>query len=80
MDGHALMHHKFVILDKSTLVTGSFNWCTAAVVSNNENLIISTESKLVALYCGEFEKLWQEYDRRTKDILKLDCFSKDLPH
>ena len=27
-----LMHHKFVIIDSSSVITGSFNWTQAAVI------------------------------------------------
>ena len=33
------MHHKFAIIDKIVLLTGSFNWTAQAVNGNQENLI-----------------------------------------
>ncbi len=42
-----LMHHKFCILDDKILINGSYNWTKGAEVSNLENIIISTEIKLV---------------------------------
>jgi cardiolipin hydrolase len=42
------MHHKFAILDGTTLLTGSYNWTRGAARDNEENLIVTTERRLVA--------------------------------
>lgn len=34
------MHNKYMVLDDTYIVTGSFNWTKKAVVSNRENLVI----------------------------------------
>ncbi len=34
------MHNKFAIIDSLVLVTGSFNWTSQAVTSNQENLVV----------------------------------------
>ena len=36
----AHMHNKYCIIDSQILVTGSFNWTSQAVTTNQENLII----------------------------------------
>jgi len=61
-----LMHHKFLIVDNRMLITGSFNWTRQAIVGNNENLIVTTHSKLVPVYRSEFEKLWIMFDPNPK--------------
>ena len=38
--GHAIAHNKIMILDRRTLITGSFNFTKAAEHSNAENLLI----------------------------------------
>jgi cardiolipin hydrolase len=52
------MHHKFIILDGSTVLTGSYNWTLESEEENYENLLILRESSQVELYCQEFEALW----------------------
>lgn len=37
---HAIMHNKVMIIDSSTVITGSFNFTAAAEESNAENLVI----------------------------------------
>lgn len=55
------MHNKFAIVDKDTLINGSFNWTNQAVTGNQENVIISNHKDLVEPYCGQFDKLWHVY-------------------
>ena len=38
-----LMHNKFAILDKSIVLTGSFNWTYYAASLNHENMLIMYE-------------------------------------
>jgi len=52
------MHHKFVVLDRRTVLTGSYNWTLESEDENHENLIISDDQALVEAYSGEFEALW----------------------
>jgi mitochondrial cardiolipin hydrolase len=52
------MHHKFVILDRQTVLTGSYNWTLESEDENHENLIILREAYAVEAYTQEFEALW----------------------
>nr|XP_045593323.1 uncharacterized protein LOC123754996 isoform X1 [Procambarus clarkii] len=45
------------------LLTGSFNWTWSAVISNNENVIITNHPQLVNKFAHEFENLWTNLDR-----------------
>ena len=47
---HAIMHNKVIIVDGSTLLTGSFNFSEAAEKSNAENLLILRGRKLASAY------------------------------
>lgn len=38
-----LMHHKFCVIDRGTVITGSYNW-THKARSNDENVIVATEA------------------------------------
>ncbi|MBZ5560837.1 MAG: FAM83 family protein [Acidobacteriia bacterium] len=52
------MHHKFVILDEGTVLTGSYNWTFASEEQNYENLLILQDPLLVDLHRQEFDSLW----------------------
>lgn len=54
------MHHKFAVVDESTLITGSYNWTRSATEFNHENILVTKETGLVKSYLTEFEKLWKE--------------------
>lgn len=55
----AHMHHKFAIADTDVLLTGSYNWTRSASTENNENIIISNNTKLVRSFQEEFDRMWQ---------------------
>jgi len=41
----AIAHNKFMIIDRNTLITGSFNFTKAAEGKNSENLLILKGNK-----------------------------------
>jgi len=55
-----LFHHKVAIIDKKIVLSGSFNWTTAAEKKNRENLIIIADEKLATRFAEYFEKLFKE--------------------
>ncbi|MEI8033800.1 MAG: phospholipase D family protein [Chlorobiaceae bacterium] len=53
---HAIAHNKVIIIDRSTLITGSFNFTKAAEEKNAENLlIVKGNTPVVELYRKNFE-------------------------
>jgi PLD-like domain/DnaJ domain len=42
-----IMHHKFCVMDRSTVITGSYNWSLKAR-SNDENITVATEAPELA--------------------------------
>src|SRR5208283_527354 len=52
------MHHKFVIVDQQTVLTGSYNWTPESEDENQENLVILRDAYSVDAYTQEFEALW----------------------
>ena len=54
------MHNKFCIVDKKTLITGSYNWTRTAADRNHENILVSEDSHLVKSFLDEFEKLSED--------------------
>ena len=68
------MHHKFCVIDKSVVVTGSFNWTDQAVNHNQENLLFIENKELAFKYSNEFEKLWNDFEivvTKEKALMKL---------
>ncbi len=54
---HAIAHNKIMIIDKSVLITGSFNFTKAAEEKNAENLLIMKGNQpLIAKYIRNFEE------------------------
>jgi phosphatidylserine/phosphatidylglycerophosphate/cardiolipin synthase-like enzyme len=53
-----LMHHKFVILDRTEVWTGSMNFTTGGSYLDNNNIIRIRSSKLAEDYTHEFEQMF----------------------
>jgi len=53
---HAIAHNKIIIIDKETVITGSFNFSKAAEEKNAENIIIIRNSELAGIYIDNFLK------------------------
>lgn len=51
-----VMHNKVIIIDRSTVITGSFNFSKNADTSNDENLLIIHSPELSAIYEEEFQR------------------------
>ncbi len=54
------MHHKFAIVDQNELINGSFNWTRSASKYNQENIVVTNDSKLLGSFQKVYNKLWQE--------------------
>ena len=55
-DKHAIAHNKIMIIDKETVITGSFNFTKAAEEKNAENLLIIKAKDLAKLYIDNWYK------------------------
>jgi len=51
---HAIAHNKIIIIDKKTVITGSFNFTKSAEERNAENLIIIPSAELAGVYIKNF--------------------------
>ena len=51
------MHHKVIVIDRSIVITGSFNFTETADTANDENLIVIQSPALAQLYLQEYERL-----------------------
>jgi competence ComEA-like helix-hairpin-helix protein len=52
------LHHKFGIVDRSTIIAGSHNWSAAANYQNDETLLILKNPAIASHYEREFERLY----------------------
>ena len=55
------MHHKFAVFDQRILLTGSFNWTRSATAYNQENIVVTSEPRLVRAFRDTFAELWQKF-------------------
>ena len=53
-----LMHHKVIIIDGKTVITGSYNFSANAERTNDENLIIIRDPKLAQQFLAHFEQVY----------------------
>ena len=64
LDGaHAIAHNKVMIIDGKTVITGSFNFTTAAEEHNAENLLILDDTALAAQYANNWRIHQKHSDR-----------------
>ncbi len=55
------MHHKFAIFDQRILLNGSFNWTLSATQLNEENILLTSDPKLVSAFSEKFENLKKNF-------------------
>jgi phosphatidylserine/phosphatidylglycerophosphate/cardiolipin synthase-like enzyme len=59
LDGNkGLMHHKVLIIDRSIVVTGSYNFTGSAEDRNDENLIVFYSPDIAEFYLAEFQRVF----------------------
>jgi phosphatidylserine/phosphatidylglycerophosphate/cardiolipin synthase-like enzyme len=53
---HTMANNKIIIIDKTTVITGSFNFTTAAEQNNAENLLVIKSKELAKIYLDNWDK------------------------
>lgn len=53
-----LLHHKFAVIDRQTVIVGSHNWTNAANHTNDESLLVIDHPTVAAHYQREFDRLY----------------------
>ncbi|MGJ5632592.1 DUF655 domain-containing protein [Nostoc sp. CALU 1950] len=53
-----LLHHKFGVIDSTTVITGSHNWSDAANYGNDETIVVIKNPIIAAHYVREFARLY----------------------
>lgn len=62
------MHNKYVVIDGTHLITGSFNWTYQAGSSNQENLLVVDHPYYIQKYQTEFENLWKQFSKNQFSV------------
>jgi len=58
---YAILHNKFMVIDASTVETGSFNYTKSAAERNAENVLVLRDvPELAQQYTAEWTRLWNE--------------------
>ncbi len=61
--GSGLMHHKFSIVDRRLVTTGSYNATWRGTHRNNENAVVIVDPDVARSFEDEFRFLWDESGR-----------------
>lgn len=61
------LHHKCIIIDDKTIITGSLNLSKTALIKNSENVIILSDSVLASKFTAEFDRLWKVAVKREEN-------------
>jgi phosphatidylserine/phosphatidylglycerophosphate/cardiolipin synthase-like enzyme len=66
-DGNCyILHHKVIIIDERTVITGSYNFTSSAEKDNDENLVIVDDPRLARAYLDEFERVYAQAQAPTR--------------
>lgn len=55
-----IMHHKVIILDRQTVIFGSFNFTGSANDSNDENIVVVHDPTFASFFVEEFLWVWEQ--------------------
>ncbi len=55
-----IMHHKVIIVDRETVIFGSYNFSSSADDSNDENILIVHDPRFTRLFVDEFFAVWAD--------------------
>jgi phosphatidylserine/phosphatidylglycerophosphate/cardiolipin synthase-like enzyme len=66
-DGNCyILHHKVIVIDERTVITGSYNFTGSAEQNNDENLVIVDDPALARAYLEEFERVYAQAQAPTR--------------
>ena len=63
-------HHKVIVIDNNTVITGSYNFSNNADRRNDENVVILNNSAIAKDYLSEFNTRWAESRQPAKSRMK----------
>ncbi len=66
-----ILHHKVILIDDVTVITGSFNYSRSAAERNDENIVIIRHAAIAALYRDEWQRIWDSAEALAPD--EVNC-------
>jgi phosphatidylserine/phosphatidylglycerophosphate/cardiolipin synthase-like enzyme len=63
--GRSMMHHKFCVIDRRLVITGSYNY-THNAIHNDENVLIVEDEKVALTYTEEYRRLLDYFHFRPE--------------
>lgn len=67
LDGNCyILHHKLIVIDERTVITGSYNFTNSAEQSNDESLVIVDDAALARAYLEEFARVYAQAQAPTR--------------
>ncbi len=66
------MHHKVIIIDARTVITGSFNFSKSAARGNDENIVIIDDAAIAGLYLDEWRRIWHSAEALPASAVDCD--------
>ena len=61
---------QFAVIDRKTLITGSFNWSPSAAHQNDEVLLVIRSPQVAAHFSREMDRLWRTADLDITERLR----------
>ena len=67
-----VLHHKVIIIDEETVITGSFNFSRSGAERNDENILIIRHADIAALYLDEWRRIWDSAEELKPEEVVCD--------
>lgn len=67
-----ILHHKVIIIDDDTVITGSFNFSNSAAQNNDENIVIIRDQVIASLYLEEWRRVWNSAQEASPGEVNCD--------
>ena len=61
---------QFAVIDRKTVITGSFNWSPSAAHQNDEVLLVIRSPQVAAHFSREMDRLWRSADLGITERLR----------
>ncbi len=71
-ESNNIMHHKFCVIDRRHVITGSYNWTRRARDNQEDIVIVSDAAEFAMQYLETFNELLLNNDYRVKAIPRMD--------
>ena len=74
------MHNKYTVIDRTIVMTGSYNWTNKASTANQENVVVLENKPLANKFAEHFDRIWNDYSKNkvkaSKAFKKTGLYNK----